>query len=91
MTPKELKHLGTQVSEIMRAHVDTAQTKSGDVTIIAKTYGDGITYQQIMQLRELFGCEFNIGTDYIEGITTDAGTWFPGESFFVFTYQGDPK
>lgn len=87
MTTKELKQIGAQVSKIMMGNIETTQNKFGGITVVIKTYGNGITYQQIMMLREIFGHEFNIGTDYIDGNTTDSGTWFPGESFFVFTYQ----
>lgn len=65
----------------------TVEISGEDVTVTCDTGGAGITFSQIMALREVFGAEFNIDTEHHDGDTSDAGTWFPGEDYIIFTYR----
>ena len=79
------KKIETGVREAFGYFPDVTLRKD-HVTVTCETYGRGITYKQIMALRDLFEAEFDIDTEYTDGIMTDSGTWFPGEKRMIFTY-----
>lgn len=61
--------------------------RHNDVNVTCDTYGGGITFAQIIALRDVFGAEFNIAHEHTDGTTTDSGTWFPGERSIIFTFK----
>ncbi len=67
-------------------HFPEVYLDKNHVTVSCDTNGSGITFSQIMALREVFGAEFNILHEHSDGDMSDSGTWWPGESRIVFTF-----
>jgi hypothetical protein len=57
-----------------------------EVVVYCALLGDGITYKQIMALREVFGADFDVAFEAEEGHGGSGGAYYPGRKEIVFSY-----